>query len=113
MFICFFTCMSEACMVAHAMAADRQTSGIMGEKKPWFASLQVTEFFFTTQTYITYQASHRNRQFKVQSKMQLCTRLTVSVYCFCLRSLQGKLAIGTVLQGHVAKLELAVGVGKL
>eukprot|EP00434_Breviolum_minutum_P027397 symbB.v1.2.024216.t1/scaffold2274.1/size83574/1 len=29
------------------------------------------------------------------------------------RSLQGKLAIGTVLQGHVAKLELAVGVGKL
>lgn len=48
--------------------------------------------FFTTQTYITYQASHRNRQFKVQSKMQLCTRLTVSVYCFCLRSLQGKLA---------------------
>jgi len=105
--------MSEACMVAHAMAADRQTSGIMGEKKTWFASLQVTEVFLTTQTYITYQASHRNRQFKVQSKMQLCTRLTVSVYCFCLRSLQGKLAIGTVLQGHVAKLELAVGVGKL
>ena len=32
-------------MVAHAMAADRQTSGIMGEKKTWFASLQVTEFF--------------------------------------------------------------------
>lgn len=33
-------------MVAHAMAADRQTSGIMGEKKTWFASLQVTEVFF-------------------------------------------------------------------
>lgn len=46
MFFCFFTCMSEACMVAHAMAADRQTSGIMGEKKTWFASLQVTEVFF-------------------------------------------------------------------
>lgn len=100
-------------MVAHAMAADRQTSGIMGEKKHGLHLCRSLRFFFTTQTYITYQASHRNRQFKVQSKMQLCTRLTVSIYCFCLRSLQGKLAIGTVLQGHVAKLELAVGVGKL
>lgn len=45
MFICFFTCMSEACMVAHAMAADRQTSGIMGEKKHGLHLCRSLSFF--------------------------------------------------------------------